>query len=196
MVNRRLSLMVAGVAAAIAIALSAGLLWTAIDAPTGSHGTALVGGPFSLTDQDGRTVTAGSLKGEPFLVFFGYTHCPDVCPTTLSDMTQVLQALGTAKPAHALFITVDPERDTPAVLKDYLSSFDPRITGLTGTPEAITAVEKAYRVYAKKGPSENGGYAMDHTSLVYLMDKDGQFAKAFNLQQPPQKAAAEFSAFM
>lgn len=196
MVAKRVSLMVAGLVAAIAIALSAGLVWTAIDAPNGSRGTALVGGPFTLTDQNGQTVTADAFKGQPFLVFFGYTHCPDVCPTTLSDMTQVLQALGPSKPAHAVFITVDPERDTSAVLKDYLSSFDPRITGLTGTPDAIAAVEKAYRVYAKRGPSENGGYAMDHTSLVYLMDKDGQFAEAFNLQQPPQKAAAEFSAFM
>lgn len=196
MVAKRVSLMVASLVAAIAIALSAGLVWTAIEAPNGSRGTALVGGPFTLTDQNGRIVTADTFKGQPFLVFFGYTHCPDVCPTTLSDMTQVLQSLGTSKPAHAIFITVDPERDTSAVLKDYLSSFDPRITGLTGTPEAIAAVEKAYRVYAKKGPSENGGYAMDHTSLVYLMDKDGQFAEAFNLQQSPQKAAAEFSAFM
>src|SRR6201997_2330994 len=100
-----------------------------------------VGGPFRLVDQDGKPVSDADMKGRPFLVFFGFTHCPDVCPTTLFDMSQLLHALGPdADRAGALFITVDPERDTPAVLKDYLSNFDPHLRGLTGNPTAIDAV--------------------------------------------------------
>src|SRR3954449_8204646 len=110
-----------------------------------------VGGPFALTDQDGKQITEKDMAGHPFLVFFGFTHCPDVCPTTLFDVSEIFRALGPdAKDVRALFITVDPERDTPAVLKDYLSSFDPRVVGVTGDAEAIAAAEKAYRVYAKK----------------------------------------------
>ena len=111
-------------------------------------------------------------KGQPFLVFFGFTHCPDVCPTALFEVSQVLRALGPeADRTRALFITVDPERDTPSVMKDYLSSFDPHFSGLTGDPAAIAAVAKAYRVYYKKVPLEQGDYTMDHTAIVYLMDK-------------------------
>ena len=157
---------------------------------------ATIGGPFSLVDQDNRPVTDHTYHGAPMLVFFGYTHCPDVCPTTLTDMSQVLAALGTDKKVHALFITVDPEQDTPAVLKDYVASFDPRIVGLTGSPAAITQVEKAYRVYAKKVPQKDGGYSMDHTAVVYLMDKAGRFVNAMNLEQAPDKAAAELAAYL
>ena len=127
------------------------------------------------------------------LVYFGYTHCPDVCPTTLNDMSALLNALGQSEPVAALFVTVDPERDTPAVLKDYLSSFDPRITGLTGDPAAVAAAERAYRVYAKRVPGPTAAdYSMDHTALIYLMNKDGQFVNALNLEQAPEAAAAEF----
>ncbi len=149
-----------------------------------------IGGPFALTDQDGRRVTEADVAGHPFLVFFGYTHCPDVCPTTLTDLSRMLDALGRDKPVKALFVTVDPERDTPAVLKDYLSSFDPRITGLTGDPAAIQAAERAYRVYAKKVPTPTGDYSMDHTAIVYLMDAEGQFVSALNLDQSPEAAAS------
>ncbi len=149
-----------------------------------------IGGPFALIDQDGRSVTQADFTGHPFIVFFGYTHCPDVCPTTLSDMTEMLQALGDKEPIEALFITVDPERDTPAVLKAYLSSFDPRIRGLTGDLPGVQAAEKAYRVYAKKVPAKDGGYSMDHTAVVYLMDGTGRFVSALNLEQSPQAAAA------
>ncbi|UDL94475.1 SCO family protein [Lichenihabitans sp. PAMC28606] len=151
-----------------------------------------VGGEFALVDQNGKAVTRADFAGKPMIVFFGYTHCPDVCPTTLSDLTQMLNAYGTSEPVSALFITVDPERDTPAVMKDYLSSFDPRISGLTGTPEAIKAVEKAYKVYAKKVPTKDGDYSMDHTAVVYVMDRDGRFVNALNLSQKPEAAAEEF----
>jgi protein SCO1/2 len=151
-----------------------------------------IGGSFTLVDQSGKPISDTDLKGKPFLVFFGYTHCPDVCPTTLFDVSEVLRALGDdADKTRALFITVDPERDTPAVLKDYLSSFDPHLRGVTGDPAQIEAVEKAYRVYAKKVPTENGDYTMDHTAIVYLMDKDGRFVAPFSLKRPPADAAAD-----
>jgi protein SCO1 len=151
-----------------------------------------VGGPFQLTDQNGRAVTDRDFKGEPFLVFFGFTNCPDICPTTLFEMSEVFKRLGPdADKTAALFISVDPERDTPDKLKDYVSSFHPRIFGLTGTPEEIATVEKEYRVYAKKVPLKDGDYTMDHTAVVYLMDKDGRFVAPFNLKKSADEAAAD-----
>jgi protein SCO1 len=151
-----------------------------------------VGGPFRLIDQNGRAVTDRDFKGEPFLVFFGFTYCPDICPTTLFEMSEVLKRLGPdADKTAALFITVDPERDTPDKMKDYVSSFHPRIFGLTGTLEEIALVEKEYRVYAKKVPLKDGDYTMDHTAVVYLMDKDGRFVAPFNLKKSADEAAAD-----
>jgi protein SCO1/2 len=158
---------------------------------------ATIGGPFSLTDQNGRAVTDQDLKGQPFLVFFGFTHCPDVCPTTLFEVSEILRALGPdADRVRALFITVDPERDTPDVMRDYLSSFDSHLSGLTGDAAAIAAVAKAYRVYFKKMPLEQGGYTMDHTAIVYLMDKDGRFVLPFNLKRPTAAAAADLRRYL
>src|SRR4029079_5349745 len=158
---------------------------------------AAVGGPFQLVDQDGKTVSDADMKGRPFLVFFGYTHCPDVCPTTLFEMSQMLHALGPdADRIGALFITVDPERDTPAVIKDYLSSFDPHLVGLTGDPATIAAVAKAYRVYFKKVPLDQGGYTMDHTAIVYLMDKTGRFVSPFSLKRTTDAAAADLRRYL
>jgi protein SCO1/2 len=158
---------------------------------------AAIGGSFKLTNQDGQVVTDQDLKGHPFLVFFGFTHCPDVCPTTLFEVSEILRALGPdANRTRALFITVDPERDTPAVMKDYLSSFDPHLSGLTGDPEAIAAVAKAYRVYFKRVPLEQGGYTMDHTAIVYLMDKTGRFVSPFNVKRPIDTAAADLRRYL
>ena len=156
-----------------------------------------IGGPFKLIDQNGNSITDADIKGRPFLVFFGYTHCPDVCPTTLFDVSEVMRALGkVADRTGALFVTVDPERDTPAVMKDYLSSFDPHLRGATGDRAAIDAAEKAYRVYAKKVPTENGDYTMDHTALVYLMDKQGRFVAPFSLKRRPEEAAADLRHYL
>lgn len=156
-----------------------------------------VGGPFQLTDHNSKPITNEDLKGRPFLVFFGFTHCPDVCPTTLFEVSEVLRALGPeGKEVRALFVTVDPERDTPETLKDYLSSFDPRLIGVTGTPEEVRAVEKAYRVYSKKVPLDAGGYTMDHTALVYLMNKEGRFVAPFSLKRSPQEAAADLRRYL
>jgi protein SCO1/2 len=155
-----------------------------------------VGGPFRLVDQNGAVVTEEALKGKPSLVFFGFTHCPDVCPTTLFDVSQVYKALGRdADKVGAFFVSVDPERDTPDILKEYLSSFDPHLRGLTGEPQAVAAMEKVYRVYSKKVPLDAGGYTMDHTALVYLMDKNGRFVAPFNLKRKPEDAAAELKRY-
>ena len=158
----------------------------------GGPGPSAIGGPFNLIDQNGKPVTDQDIKGKPYLVFFGYTHCPDVCPATLFEVSELLRALGKDRDrAGALFITVDPERDTAPVLKDYLSSFDPRLRAATGDQKAIEAVEKFYRVYAKKVPSDNADYSMDHTALVYLMDKQGRFVAPFSLKRRPEEAAAD-----
>jgi len=176
-----------------------GALWYA----TGNFGNnavstaSAVGGPFKLINQNGQTITDEDFKGKPLLVFFGFTHCPDVCPTTLFEVSEMFRALGKdGDRANALFISVDPERDTPAIMKDYLSSFDPRLTAATGDRAAIEAAEKAYRVYSKKIPTKGDDYTMDHTAIVYLMDKQGRFVAPFNLKRSPQEAAADLRKFL
>jgi protein SCO1/2 len=160
-------------------------------------GASAIGGPFRLVDQNGAPISDADIKGRPFLVFFGYTHCPDVCPATLFEVSEVMRVLGKdADRTGALFITVDPERDTPAAMKDYLSSFDPHLRGATGDRAAIDAAEKAYRVYAKKVPASNGDYSMDHTALVYLMDKQGRFVAPFSLKRRPEEAAADLRRYL
>jgi protein SCO1/2 len=149
-----------------------------------------VGGPFQLVDQDGKMVTDKDFRGRPFLVFFGFTHCPDICPTTLFEVSEVFNRLGKdAEKVSAIFVTVDPERDTPEKLKLYLSSFHPRISALSGSEAQIEAIKKAYYVYAKRIPLDGGGYTMDHTSVVYLMDKEGKFVAPFNLKRDADAAA-------
>lgn len=156
-----------------------------------------VGGPFRLVDQDGKPVTEAALKGKATVVFFGFTHCPDVCPTALYEITQTLQALGPdAAKTQALFVTVDPERDTPEAMKAYLSSFSPEIKGLTGSPDAVQQMIKAYRVYAKKAPLKDGDYTMDHTAIVYLMDRNGAFVSPLNIKRAPEEVAAEIRRYI
>jgi protein SCO1/2 len=172
------------------------LLWAlggvrAVTAP------AAIGGPFQLTDQAGESVTEKNLQGRPTLVFFGFTHCPDVCPTSLFEISEVLRAMGKdADRVNAYFISVDPERDSTAAMKDYLSSFDPHLKGLTGAPADVAKVATEYRVYAKKVPLKDGDYTMDHTALVYLMDRDGKFVAPFNLKRTPEEAAADLKRYL
>ncbi len=193
MSNRQIRFLLVIAAFLTGKALSLGLVLLAQDRPQ----TVAIGGPFRLTDQDGHEVTEQALLGRPSLVFFGFTHCPDVCPTTLFDISQVMQALGPdANRTHAFFITVDPERDTEGVLKDYLSSFDPHITGLTGDLPAITAVAKEYRAYFKKVTIDGGGYTMDHTAITYLMDKEGRFVSPFSLKRVTGEAAADLRRYL
>jgi len=150
-----------------------------------------IGGPFQLTAHNGQQMTEKDLLGRPFLVFFGYTHCPDICHTTLFELSEILRALGPEAKIAALFVTVDPERDPPAVLKDYLSNFDPRIVGLTGPHDALDPMLKEYRIYSKRAPGESEDYSVDHTTIVYLMDKNGLFVSAFNVARRPADAARE-----
>ena len=198
MSNRTIRAVLIAAACLTGFALCASVLLLAsgrFSSPTAQQ-TAAIGGPFRLTDQNGRTVTEQEFKGAPFLVFFGFTHCPEVCPTTLFEVSEILRKLGPdAERLRVAFITIDPERDTPAALKDYLSSFDSRMVGLTGDPADIAAVAKAYRVYYKKVPLEQD-YTMDHTTIVYLMDKEGRFVSPFSLKRTTDAAAADLRRYL
>jgi len=179
-------------AAVVVLGLAA--LWI-VTSPERPRAT-LIGGAFALEDGEGKTISDQTLRGRPFLVYFGYTHCPDVCPTELARISDILTKMGD-KAIPALFITVDPERDTPKIMQDYVSSFDSRIVGLSGSPQAIEAAEKAFRVYARKGQAQaDGDYSMDHSSVIYLMDKSGAFVEAFNAERPPEEGAKDLERFL
>lgn len=168
-------------AIALAIAGAAFYFASGRSGPMGS-GEALVGGPFSLVDHTGRRVTEKDFLGRYMLVFFGFTYCPDVCPTELQVMSAALDELGPeGDNIQPVFVSIDPERDTPEVLKQYVENFHPRLVGLTGTPEEIAAIAHAYRVYYKKVESSgaSGDYEMDHSTTIYLMDREGRFRKHF-----------------
>jgi len=155
-----------------------------------TSGTALIGGPFTLVDQNGKTVTDKDFRGRFMLVFFGFTHCPDVCPAELQVMSASLQALGDkAADIIPIFITLDPERDTPAVMADYVKNFGSRFVGLTGSPEAIAAAAKAYRVaYSKQTDDPKASaYSIDHSEFAYLMGRDGQYVTHFPYGTPTEK---------
>lgn len=144
-------------------------------------GEALIGGPFTLTDHTGATRTAADFRGQPVLVYFGYTYCPDVCPTGLQTMSDALDRLGEeVETVQPIFITVDPDRDTPEVMAGYVEHFHPRLVGLTGTGEQIDQVAKAYRIYyAKQGEGEGEDYLVDHSTFTYLMDANGEYLTHF-----------------
>jgi protein SCO1 len=151
-----------------------------------------IGGPFTLVDDTGAPVTDKTLAGKPYAMYFGYTFCPDVCPTTLLDLSRWIQKLGPdADKLNYVFVTVDPERDTAQSLHTYLSSFDKHIRGYTGTPAEIGQIAKEYRVYYKKVPTEDGGYTMDHSAIIYLMGSDGKFATMIPYQEDDASALAK-----
>lgn len=148
----------------------------------GSGGIVKIGGPFTLVDHHGKVRGDGDFRDEHLLIYFGYTYCPDVCPTALSDMALAMDALGDdAAKVRPMFITVDPSRDTPERLKPYVANFHPRLVGLTGDEAAVAAAAKAYRVYYAKSNTEAapGEYLMDHTSIIYLMGPDGRYLTHF-----------------
>lgn len=156
-----------------------------------------IGGPFNLIDMNGKPVTEKSLLGKPTAIFFGFTYCPEVCPTTLTDLTVWLKMLGPdADKLNVVFVSVDPERDTPEQLRLYLSNFDPHIQGFTGAPDAVAKAAKAYRVYYQKVPQEGGGYTIDHSSSVYLFDANGQFVAPIPYQSPPDRAVHQLKALL
>lgn len=180
--------------AVLAVALLAWLITSRQDmaAPAATSVASLsIGGPFQLVDQKGETVTDAALKGHPSALFFGYTYCPDVCPTTLADMTVWLGELGAdADRLKVYFITVDPERDTQEQMASYLEAFDPRIVGLTGTRPAIDQMLQEFRVYSRQvGDGEN--YTMDHTASVYLLDANAEFVGTLDYQENPDTALAK-----
>lgn len=143
----------------------------------------VVGGPFRLESSKGGVLDSRTLKGRPFLVFFGFTQCPNVCPTTLADLGNLIDAFqAQGGTIEAYYVTLDPERDTPALMRDYMASFHERITGLTGTPEQIERVARDYRVSTTKVPLAEGGYTMEHTLMVYMMDRNGGFAGPLDLE--------------
>ena len=151
--------------------------------PVQSSGAALIGGPFSLVGADGKPVTDRDFRGRYMLIFFGFTHCPDICPAELQVIAQALEQLGDkAKTVVPIFITLDPERDTPQAMANYVKSFGPNFVGLTGSPEAIEAAAKAYRVaYSKvENKGSAGDYGVDHSALVYLMDPEGRYVTHFS----------------
>jgi cytochrome oxidase Cu insertion factor (SCO1/SenC/PrrC family) len=165
--------------------------WIGWDAWQGNQPS--IGGPFSLTDQDGRTVTNDSLKGKPTLIYFGYTYCPDVCPTSLLLMETAIEQIGpdSARKVNLVFITIDPERDTKELIKGYVSNFGTTFIGLTGTQEQIAAAARAYRVYYQKVPAKGGSpYLMDHSSIVYVLDRNGRFVNNFTHESKAEQIAA------
>ena len=192
--NRRKGLLAAAVmVGAIAVAAGATALWMglALRAQVQS-GATKIGGPFTLVDDTGAQVSEADLKGKPTVMYFGYTFCPEVCPTTLTDLVQWMQMIGRdADRLNYVFVTVDPERDTPKVMHDYVSAFDPRIRGLTGTSEQIAKVTKEYGVYYKRIPTSDGGYVMDHSAVLYMMDPNVRFVGVIPYQEDTAKAVAK-----
>jgi protein SCO1 len=190
--TRQLAMPLAALAFSLAVLAVALVL---VLAPSKNSGASAVGGPFSLVNQDGKPVTEQDFAGRPFLVFFGFTHCPDICPTTLFQISEMLGKMGDeGRELRALFITVDPERDTPEVLKDYLSSFDDRIIGLTGDPASVEAAIRTFRGFARKVPGKDGDYTMEHTAFVYLIGPDGNFLGTVNMARAPEEAARDIRA--
>jgi protein SCO1/2 len=180
--------------AAIGVVLTAEVLLIPATPPNvASSGTAAIGGPFTLTASDGRSISDDTFRGKWLLMFFGYTFCPDACPTALSSISVALEKLGPdANRLQPLFVTVDPRRDTPLVLAEYLKSFDPRIIGLTGTQTQIDSVVKEYRIYVAQQRSETDGgdYLVSHSAYIYLMDPKGQFVNVIQGSEPGEEIAA------
>ena len=160
-----------------------------------AQGVAL-GGPFTLVDHTGRTVTERDFAGRLMLVYFGFTYCPDVCPTELGTIAAALDAMGPAGDrVTPVFVSVDPERDTPEAMADYVSRFHPRMVGLTGSAEQVAAAARAYRVYfAKVRPRDSGDYLMDHSSFIYLVGPDGRVRSLFRPETAPEAIAAAVTA--
>lgn len=190
-------LFLALIALAAAVAVTATMLL--MDGKSGSTSKARIGGPFTLTNQDGKTVTDADFHGRYLVLFFGFTNCPDVCPTTLQLLADTLKASpDLADKLTVALISVDPERDTPETIKQYVQYFDPRFQGLTGTPEQIGKVLKEYGVYAKKVPLPDSAlkYTMDHSAFIYLYGPNGDFITAIDPALKPADLAAKLKAAM
>ena len=186
-----------GLLVAAAFAVAAWFYLAVPGGPAALTPSSAIGGPFTLTDQSGRTVSNRDLRGKPTLMFFGFTYCPEICPTTLTALTAWMKTLGPdADRLNVVYVTVDPERDTTQQLALYLSAFDPRIRGLTGTPAQIAKVAAEYRVFYQKVPLPGGGYTMDHSSMIYMMDRDARFAGIIAYQEPPAQALTKIRSLL
>lgn len=153
---------------------------------------AMFGGPFSIGDMRGGRLTERDLIGRPSLLFFGFTHCPDVCPTTLTDISDWFDRLGDAgRELTAYFVTVDPERDTAPFLREYLAAFDDRIVGLVGDENETRRIAEAWRVHYRRVPLDGGNYTMDHTASVFMIDRKGQFAGTIDFHEDREVALAK-----
>ena len=181
-------------AALVFVGAGAFLAFDVRDSPRGVARSWLgsaIGGPFDLVDQNGKRVSDTDLRGTWLLVYFGYTHCPDACPAALNNIALTLRALGAARRAaiRPVFITIDPARDTPAVIKEYVASFDAPILALTGTAAQVAQAAKAYRVYYAQRAEPGGNYSLDHTSVIYVIDPKGRFAASLPSEATPAQMA-------
>ena len=192
--NRKAAWLAGCVLLALPVAALVTHPWSRPALPPDSITAADIGGPFALTAPDGHTVTDAAFRGRWMVVYFGYTQCPDACPTALNSIAVALDMLkGRRGEVAPVFITVDPSRDTPAVMGHYVALFDHQITGLTGTPAQIERVEREYRVYAARHPAKDGGYTMDHSSIIYVMDKAGRFSTILDGNANPEDIAARIA---
>jgi protein SCO1/2 len=191
MIHGRYLLVAAIFAVAVIVSAASSFAFVALTRSPG-QGKVPVGGPFTLVDDAGTPVTESALKGKPSVIYFGYTFCPDVCPTTLFDLSRWIQKLGPdADKLNYVFVTVDPQRDTSKVMHDYVSSFDKHIRGFTGTPEQIAKIAHEYPVHYKRVQSDNSGYVMDHSTPIYLMGTRGTFVGAIAYQEDDASAIAK-----
>lgn len=178
--------------AGILILMAAGVGWLTFDWYSNRSSAQAFGAPFVLVDQKGAEITEAAFRGQPSAVFFGFTHCPEVCPTTLFELDGLLKQMGDeGKNLRAYFVSVDPERDTPEVMNSYVSNVSDRITGITGSPDKIAAMAKAFGIYSKKVPTEGGDYTMDHTASVLLLDSKGDFFGTIAYEENPETALAK-----
>ncbi|AMS41749.1 SCO family protein [Aminobacter aminovorans] len=178
--------------AGILILMAAGVGWLTFDWYSSKTSAQAFGAPFVLVDQKGAEITEAAFRGQPSAVFFGFTHCPEVCPTTLFELDGLLKQMGDeGKNLRAYFVSVDPERDTPEVMNSYVSNVSDRITGITGSPDKIAAMAKAFGIYSKKVPTEGGDYTMDHTASVLLLKSNGDFFGTIAYEENPETALAK-----
>lgn len=173
----------------ILVLMAAGIGWLTFDWYRANNSGEPYGGAFTLVDYDNKPITEAAFRGHPSAVFFGFTHCPEVCPTTLYEMNGWLAKLGDeGKDIHAYFVSIDPERDTPELLKAYVSNVSDRIVGITGEPAKIAAVAKAFGIFVRKVDTGDGDYTMDHTASVLLLDRAGAFAGTIAYGENPDTA--------
>ena len=184
--------MMRSISVGILVVVAAGVFWLTFDWYRSQHTARAFGAPFTLVDQRGEEITEAAFRGAPSVVFFGFTHCPEVCPTTLFELDGWLKQLGDeAKDIRAYFVTIDPERDTPELVNQYVGNVSDRITGIAGEPEKVFAMAKSFGIYWKKVDLKGGDYTMDHTASIIMLDSSGDFAGTIAYGENPDNAIAK-----